>query len=404
MSCYTKRRLIVGISGASGIAYGVAALGILRDLGLETHLVMTRSAMVTAAHELSIKVRDIQEMASVVHRNDDIAASISSGSFQTMGMLVAPCSIRSVSEIGYGMTSSLLTRAADVVLKERRRLVLMVRETPLHLSHLRAMTQATEAGAVIMPPLPALYIKPASIHEMIRHSVGRALDLFGIDSGIVNRWGENTLFGGGSAAQDSAGCAMTPADSLPAEPDVSADRLQTDNEFWRFSLSFYSRSSVASACLVLQNRLGVDINVLLMSIFAAVKRRRMLSAEDLRAVDDVVAPWRVDIVESLRRIRTRLKSGPPPAPSGSTENLRTHVKVAERNAEQIEHALLLDWLDRHLHVPPASSVDAGELLLRIIRHFATRAGDEIAAPDITQSIQALTEIIDHVAGGANYCG
>jgi uncharacterized protein (TIGR02444 family) len=190
---------------------------------------------------------------------------------------------------------------------------------------------------------------------------------------------------------------MTAANSHAAEPD----RLQPDNEFWRFSLSFYGRSGVASACLVLQNRLGVDVNVLLMSIFAGLKHGRMLSAEDLRAADDMVAPWRADIVQSLRQIRTRLKSGPPPAPLGSTENLRAHVKVAELGAEQIEQALLLDWLDQRIVVLPASTVDAGELLLRIIRHFATRAGDEISAPDIAQSIEALTEIIKHVAGGGN---
>lgn len=193
MNSEKPRRLIIGISGASGSAYGVAALRMLRELGFETHLVMTRSAVITAAHELSMKVREIQELASVVHRIDDIAASISSGSFQTMGMLVAPCSIRSLSEIAYGMTSNLLTRAADVVLKERRRLVLMVRETPLHLGHLKAMTQAAEAGAVIMPPVPALYTRPASIDDMVRHTVGRALDLFGIDAGTVSRWGEDTL-------------------------------------------------------------------------------------------------------------------------------------------------------------------------------------------------------------------
>jgi flavin prenyltransferase len=185
------RRLIVGISGASGTAYGVAALQMLKLLAIETHLVMSRSAMVTLAHELPLKVREVQEMADVVHRVEDIGASISSGSFRTMGMLVAPCSIRSLSEIAYGNTSNLLTRAADVVLKERRRLVLMVRETPLHLGHLRAMTQATEAGAIIMPPVPAFYAKPASIEEMVQHSVGRALDLFGIDSGKVRRWGED---------------------------------------------------------------------------------------------------------------------------------------------------------------------------------------------------------------------
>ncbi len=191
MSREPPRRLIIGISGASGTAYGVAALRVLRDLGIETHLVMTRSAMVTLAHETELKVGDVQAMASVSHRIEDIGAAISSGSFRTMGMLVAPCSIRSLSEIAYGTTSNLLTRAADVVLKERRRLVLMVRETPLHLGHLRAMTNATEAGAIIMPPVPALYSKPASIDEMVRHSVGRALDLFGIDSGDVVRWGDD---------------------------------------------------------------------------------------------------------------------------------------------------------------------------------------------------------------------
>jgi 4-hydroxy-3-polyprenylbenzoate decarboxylase len=189
------RRFIVGISGASGTAYGVAALDMLRGLGIETHLVMTRSATVTLAHELPMKLRDIHALASVVHRLEDIGASIASGSFQTMGMLVAPCSIRSLSEIAYGMTSNLLTRAADVVLKERRRLVLMVRETPLHLGHLRAMAQATEAGAVVMPPVPSLYARPSSVDDIIRHSVGRALDLFGLECGEVRRWGESPAAG-----------------------------------------------------------------------------------------------------------------------------------------------------------------------------------------------------------------
>jgi 4-hydroxy-3-polyprenylbenzoate decarboxylase len=186
-----SRRLVVGISGASGTAYGVAALRTLRELGIETHLVMTRSAMVTAAHELPVKISDIYALATVTYRIEDIGAAISSGSFRTMGMLVAPCSIRSLSAIAYGATSNLLTRAADVVLKERRRLVLMVRETPLHLGHLRSMMHATEAGAIVMPPVPALYARPASIEEMVEHSVGRALDLFDMDSGRVRRWGES---------------------------------------------------------------------------------------------------------------------------------------------------------------------------------------------------------------------
>jgi 4-hydroxy-3-polyprenylbenzoate decarboxylase len=189
MSAQT-RRLIVGISGASGIRYGIRALQILKQCGFETHLVMTRSAQITLAHETSVKVAEVNELASVVHRIDDIGASISSGSFRTMGMLVAPCSVRTMSEIATGVTSSLLTRAADVVLKERRRLVLMVRETPLHLGHLRTMASLAEMGAVIMPPVPALYAKPDSIEDMITHSVGRALDLFDIDTGLVKRWGE----------------------------------------------------------------------------------------------------------------------------------------------------------------------------------------------------------------------
>jgi 4-hydroxy-3-polyprenylbenzoate decarboxylase len=184
------QRIIIGISGASGIIYGIRALELLRSKGVETHLVMTRAAQVTLAHELPVKVADVQALATVAYSTEDIGAAISSGSFQTSGMLVAPCSIRSLSEIATGVTSNLLTRAADVVLKERRRLVLMVRETPLHLGHLRAMTQVTEMGAIVMPPVPGFYAKPTTIDEIINQSVGRALDLFGIESGIVRRWGE----------------------------------------------------------------------------------------------------------------------------------------------------------------------------------------------------------------------
>ena len=183
-----RRRIIVGISGASGIVYGLRVLEALRETDLETHLVMTRSAQVTLGYELPVKVAALQALASVHHRIDDIGASISSGSFQTLGMIVAPCSIRSLSEIATGVTSNLLTRAADVVLKERRRLVLMVRETPLHLGHLRAMTQVTEMGAIVMPPVPAFYAQPQSVDDIVNHSVGRALDLFGIENSLVRRW------------------------------------------------------------------------------------------------------------------------------------------------------------------------------------------------------------------------
>ncbi|MCS0503195.1 UbiX family flavin prenyltransferase [Ancylobacter mangrovi] len=180
--------IIVGISGASGAVLGVRLLDVLAGLGIESHLVMTRSAQVTLAHETDLKVADVHARASVVHSVDNIGAAISSGSFPTAGMIVAPCSIRSLSEIATGVTSNLLTRAADVVLKERRRLVLLVRETPLHLGHLRSMTQATEMGAIVMPPVPGFYVRPESVDDIVDHTIGRALDLFGIDAGIFRRW------------------------------------------------------------------------------------------------------------------------------------------------------------------------------------------------------------------------
>jgi 4-hydroxy-3-polyprenylbenzoate decarboxylase len=184
------RRVIVGISGASGVMYGVRLLQLLRNAGVETHLVMSKTAEVTFAYETSLKMAEVKALAHTHHRIDDMAASISSGSFPTAGMIVAPCSIRSMSEIATGVTTTLLTRAADVTLKERRRLVLMVRETPLHTGHLRTMTALSEMGAIIAPPVPAFYAKPGSLEDMIDHTVGRALDLFDIDVGIVERWGE----------------------------------------------------------------------------------------------------------------------------------------------------------------------------------------------------------------------
>jgi 4-hydroxy-3-polyprenylbenzoate decarboxylase len=191
----TTQRLIVGITGASGAAYGVAALKALRCAGIETHLVISRSGQITAAHELDLKITEVNALADVVYKVDDIAAAISSGSFITAGMLIAPCSIRTLSEICSGVTSSLLTRSADVVLKERRKLVLMVRETPYHLGHLRSMTQVTEMGAIVMPPVPAFYARPTTIHDIVDHSVGRALDLFGINTGKLKRWGEDIRVG-----------------------------------------------------------------------------------------------------------------------------------------------------------------------------------------------------------------
>jgi 4-hydroxy-3-polyprenylbenzoate decarboxylase len=184
-------RLIVGISGASGIIYGVRLLQMLKDLPIESHLVMSKSAEMTLGYELDIKLKQIHDLADHVYPVKNIGAAISSGSFRTMGMVIAPCSVRSMSEIATGVTTSLLTRAADVVLKERKKLVLMVRETPLHTGHLRTMTALSEMGAIIAPPLPAFYIKPKTIGDMVDHSVGRVLDLFDIEAGAVNRWGEN---------------------------------------------------------------------------------------------------------------------------------------------------------------------------------------------------------------------
>jgi flavin prenyltransferase len=185
-----RQRIIVGITGASGTIYGARLLELLRPLPVETHLVISRTAELTLALETDLKPAVVRARADVVHANGDMAAPIASGSFMTIGMVVAPCSIRSMSEIASGVTTTLLTRAADVVLKERRRLVLLVRETPLHIGHLRTMTALSEMGAVIAPPVPAFYAKPRTIAEMIDQTLGRALDLFGIDTGMVKRWGE----------------------------------------------------------------------------------------------------------------------------------------------------------------------------------------------------------------------
>jgi flavin prenyltransferase len=184
----TPRRLIVGISGASGIAYGVRLLELLRDTGIETHLVMSRAAQVTLASETNLKVADVEALAATVYADSDIGAACSSGSFKTMGMVVAPCSIKTMGEIAYGTTTNLVSRAADVTLKERRRLVLMLRETPLHLGHIRTMAAVTEAGAIVYPPVPAFYARPQSIEDMVDHTLGRVLDLFDIDLGTVRRW------------------------------------------------------------------------------------------------------------------------------------------------------------------------------------------------------------------------
>ena len=184
------RRLIVAITGATGAVYGVRLLQQLAATpGVETHLVVTDAAALTLHQEMGMQRRDVEAMAHVVHKNRDIGASIASGSFQSDGMVVAPCSMKTLASVAHGLSDNLVARAADVVLKERRRLVLMVRETPFNLAHLRNMTAVTEMGGIVFPPLPSFYHKPASIAEMVDHTVGRVIDLFGLEHGLVPRWG-----------------------------------------------------------------------------------------------------------------------------------------------------------------------------------------------------------------------
>jgi 4-hydroxy-3-polyprenylbenzoate decarboxylase len=184
----TPKRLIVGIAGASGTIYGVRMLEVLRKTDIESHLVMSKSAEMTLVYETDYKPKDVRALADVHYPAADIGAAISSGSFPTMGMVIVPCSIRTMGEIASGVTATLLTRAADVVLKEHRRLVLALRETPLHGGHLRTMTTLADIGAIVAPVVPAFYNKPKTVDDIVNHTVGRLLDLFGIDTGIVKRW------------------------------------------------------------------------------------------------------------------------------------------------------------------------------------------------------------------------
>lgn len=183
------RRLIVAITGASGAAYGVRLLEALRqEDGVETHLVVSKAGALTCSSELGLKLADVKGLADVAYDNADIGAAIASGSFVADGMIVAPCSAKTLGALANGLCDNLVARAADVILKERRRLVLMFRETPLHLAHIRNMESVTEMGAIVYPPVPALYAKPDSIEAMVNHTTGRVLDLFGVESGLVARW------------------------------------------------------------------------------------------------------------------------------------------------------------------------------------------------------------------------
>lgn len=186
----SAEKLVIGLSGASGVAYGIRLLEALKDLRIESHLVMTKPAQMTIGYETSLTPKQVAAKADHVHAIDDIGAPIASGSFKTRGMIVAPCSVRSMSEIATGVTTNLLTRAADVMLKERRPLILMVRETPLHLGHLRTMTALAEMGAIILPPMPAFYAEPKTLADLVDQMVGRALDLLGL-TWPMKRWGED---------------------------------------------------------------------------------------------------------------------------------------------------------------------------------------------------------------------
>ncbi|NUX01327.1 UbiX family flavin prenyltransferase [Wolbachia endosymbiont of Madathamugadia hiepei] len=181
-------RIVIGISGASGSIYGVRILEVLRDADYETHLVISRAGKTTLTHEVAERLEDITSLADFYYSEEKIGEKIASGSFETLGMIIAPCSMKTMSEIASGVTSNLLTRAADVTLKERRKLVLMVRESPLHLGHLRNMLKLTEMGAIIAPPMPAFYIKPKSLEGIINHSIGKVLSLFGIKLPGFKEW------------------------------------------------------------------------------------------------------------------------------------------------------------------------------------------------------------------------
>jgi len=188
-----SRRLVVGITGASGAIYGIRLLELLRSTDIETHLVVSKAARLTIQYESDLKFAEIEALADVVYGHHDVGAACSSGSFKTLGMVVAPCSIRTMSEIATGVTGNLISRSADVALKERRRVVLILRETPLHIGHIRSMAAVTEAGAIVYPPVPAFYSRPATLSDMVDHTLGRVLDLFDVDLGTVKRWDPNAM-------------------------------------------------------------------------------------------------------------------------------------------------------------------------------------------------------------------
>jgi 4-hydroxy-3-polyprenylbenzoate decarboxylase len=374
--------LVVGISGASGAIYGIRLLELLRDLGIASHLVLSRSAEITIARETEWKIAAVKALATEVHAPTDIAASISSGSFRTRGMIVAPCSIRSLSEIATGVTSSLLTRAADVTLKERRRLVLMVREAPFHLGHLRSMTAATEIGAIIYPPLPAFYARPRSLEEMVDQTLGRVLDLFDIPTDAVERW-EGL---GASKPRGPAADLQMPADALVTEADDGVDAAS-----WEFALRLYACDGVAEACLRLQADDGLDVMLLMMTAFAAVRRGIVLAASEIAEIDAVCRPWREQVVRPLRALRTALKTGPAPAPNAASERLRSSIKAAELSAERQQNQALSAWLGSRPAQP--RTVTRAELaaVLQAVVGFSSQRIGGTAADSSLRAIAVIAE-------------
>ena len=274
-------------------------LELLQGTGIETHLIMSRAAQVTLAHETDLKVADVEKLATVVHSNSDIGAACSSGSFRTLGMVIAPCSIKTMAEIATGATGHLLSRAADVALKERRRVVLVLRETPLHLGHIRSMAAVTEAGAIVYPPVPAMYARPKSIEEMVDHTLGRVLDLFDIDMGLVRRW-----TGDKSRPQESAqrkkiraGAKGTRARARLTGHGSPLPAISTTRSGNSRSPSMRRRASPTNAWRCRKAH-GVDVNVLLFCAWLAVARKVAL------------APGKISTPSALRWAHgTRARSG-----------------------------------------------------------------------------------------------
>ncbi|MFB5675361.1 UbiX family flavin prenyltransferase [Paenibacillus terreus] len=202
---HMKKRMIIGITGATGIIYGIRLLEVLKQLEIETHLVVSKSAQLTLHHETDKTIQDLKSLADVYYSVHDLGAAISSGSYPTMGMIIAPCSIKTLSQVAYSMSDNLIARAADVILKERKKLVLMVRETPFTLTHLRNMERVTENGGIIFPPVPAFYTKPQSLDDIVEQTIGRVLDLFDLDTRRFARWGEKVKIEGNTTTRTSEG-------------------------------------------------------------------------------------------------------------------------------------------------------------------------------------------------------